>query len=1064
MVSTGDEGGASVAGSAAGGARDSGGDRGGKGGAGGLGFGCPKGDGPRNRGSNRTDSSSPRVALTPGATYRLQFNREFPFPEAQKLAPYLYSLGITDLYASPLLEARRGSPHGYDVINPGRLNPELGGMPGFESLSGTLKQHKLGLLLDIVPNHMAADGENPWWQDVLQRGLDSLYAPYFDIDWQPVRPGLQGKVLLPILGSPYGKALENGELKISAAEDGLQLLFQGGRCPLSPASSCKLLGQWSGSPAANVSDPWAKSLKDELAGILGELTGSNSRGYGASFQRAWNIFWQLYNRRPGFKAFIDGQLQTLNGRRGEPASFECLDRFLEGQAFRLAYWKTGLEEINYRRFFDVTGLVSLRVEDEKVLEDVHGLIFGLVRAGRVTGLRIDHIDGLRDPQTYLCRLQESLSGGDQPFYVIAEKILTGDEELPPDWPVCGTTGYEFLNLLNGLFVDGKGIAGLNAACAQLGETNGDLGDVVYRQKKRILMSLFPGEMHTLAWHLGRLAEQDRHGRDLTLGELEQALVEVTACLPVYRTYIRSFTVPGRERRIIEGTVAEAKKRFPAGALALDFLRRVMLLEFPGTIPEAQRQNRLDFVKRWQQYTGPAMAKGFEDTTLYIYNRLISLNEVGGNPAGEGVSVAEFHRANKGRQKRNPHTLNPTSTHDTKRGEDVRARINVLSELSSVWFVLVKRWNEWNLPRKPVVDGLPVPGPAGEMLLYQTLIGAWPLREEDVPSFRDRLRAYAVKAAREAKLCTSWLDPREAYEEALGEFIAAILEPSPENLFLQEFLEFQKTCAYFGALNSLSQVLLKIASPGVPDFYQGTELWSFSLVDPDNRRPVNFEKRAALLEALREKEAGGRAALAGQLLANWKDGRVKLYLTYQALQLRRSLGRLFKNGAYVPVGAAGARSGHVCAFIRRLENNWVLAAAPRLAARLWAAGLESEPGHKKIRDPLFPYLTGNGTLQPVSRGAKDLPPCFPAPVGDRILEPESIGGPTLDVLLLPAKLWEDTALLLPEHAPDRWLNIFTDEEIAIARGGPRGTPPGCKTLPLARLLAGFPVALLTPARA
>ncbi|OPZ74718.1 MAG: Maltooligosyl trehalose synthase [Firmicutes bacterium ADurb.Bin456] len=597
----------------------------------------------------------------------------------------------------------------------------------------------------------------------------------------------------------------------------------------------------------------------------------------------------------------------------------------------------------------------------------------------------------------------------------------------------------------------------------MGETTGEFGELVYRQKKRVLMSLFPGEMRTLAWHLGSLAEQDRYGRDLTLGGLERALVEVTAYLPVYRTYICSCRVSVRERRIIERTVAAAKKRLPDGAFALDFLRRVILLEFPDTLPVAQRQKWLDFVRSWQLYTGPAMAKGFEDTALYLYNRLISLNEVGGNPACEGVTVAEFHRANEGRQKRHPHTLNATSTHDTKRGEDVRARINVLSELSGVWSVLVRRWSSWNLPRKPVVDGLPVPDPAGEMLIYQTLVGAWPLQEEDFPSFRDRLETYSVKAAREAKLHTSWLNPREAYERALREFISAILESSPGNPFLLDFLEFQRTCAYFGALNALSQVLLKIASPGVPDFYQGTELWSFSLVDPDNRRPVDFRKRVSLLDSLQKEEAGGRADLARKLLANWKDGRVKLYLTYKALHLRRSLGRLFENGVYVPVGVAGARYGHVCAFIRRLENNWVLAAAPRLVARLMAAGLELEPGNKKTNGPLFPYLTGEGTMQPVTRGSRKLSPCQPAPAADRDLETKLTGGPVPDVLLPPVRLWEDTTLLLPEQAPDRWLNIFTDEEITIVRGGTGAIPPGCKTLPLARLLASFPVALLIPVR-
>ena len=951
----------------------------------------------------------------PTATYRLQFNRELRFNNARELVPYLHTLGITDLYASPLLQARRGSPHGYDVTVPGRLNPELGGTQPFQMLAETLKEYNMGLVLDIVPNHMAAGSENPWWRDVLRFGQASLYASFFDIDWQPARPGLSGKILLPVLGAPYGRTLENGELKLIVAEDGLWVTCRGERYPLGPASTCMILTQWSGSLSKDPENSQtAGAHPGDLAGTLKSLPPAQNPEFREAFRQVWDLFRRIYSNSPGVKAFIEDQLRILSGRKGDPASFERLDRLLGAQAYRLASWRAAGDEINYRRFFDITGLVSLRVEEELVFEAVHALIFQLIEAGRVTGLRIDHIDGLHDPQTYLCRLQERLPGAERLFYVVVEKILGEDEKLPPGWPVYGTTGYDFLNQLNGLFIDGEGAWCLDRFYVEFSGNTEAFKEIAYTQKKRALTELFAGEMNALTRRLGYLAEEDRHGCDLTLAGLARTLVEVTACLPVYRTYIRDLTVPERDRQIIEGAVQEAGRRLPAAIPAADFLRRVLLLQFPDNLPAGRRQNWLDFVMRWQQYTGPAMAKGYEDTALYVYNRLVSLNEVGGNPAGTGISVAEFHHRNRSRRERWPHTLNATSTPDTKRGEDVRARVNVLSEIPGAWSQLLKRWSRWNRPKKPLLDGLPAPGGDMEMLIYQTLVGAWPLQAEENPSFKERLKSYVVKAAREAKLRTGWLDPNAAYEGALEEFVAAILEPSDNNLFLRDFLEFQKTIARFGALNALAQVLLKIASPGVPDFYQGTELWTFTLVDPDNRRPLDFGRRAALLAALQKEEAGGRPALVEKLLNSWKDGRVKLYLTYKALNHRRSRQELFEAGEYIPVDAVGTRREHVCAFARRLEDGWVLAAVPRLVARLYAAGQEAGPG--------------------------TAPPA---------------GG-----LLPAAKLWGNTALVLPEQAPDRWQNILTDEEISVP-ANPTALPSGLKTLPLAHLFSSFPVALLAP---
>ncbi|MEW6273528.1 MAG: malto-oligosyltrehalose synthase [Bacillota bacterium] len=1095
--------------------------------------------------------------ITPAATYRLQFNRDFRFADARALGPYLHALGVTDLYASPLLAARRGSPHGYDVTDPARLNPELGGEKDFAALVEALEQHEMGLLLDIVPNHMAAGSENPWWRDVLRNGPESPYAAFFDIDWRPAAgTGPAGKVLLPVLGAPYGEALENGELTIALAEDGFWLSYRKLRFPLNRASSVRLLEHGLKRLAKNpgFNHPAAAQLLDLIASLKGlpergkdenpgksggtgepeelgtpgepgESAGTGglrkelgTPGGAARRQTAWERLWRLYSEQPGIKAFIDENLRIINGKKGDPQSFNLLDRIIREQFYRPAFWRVAGEEINYRRFFDVSDLVSLRTEEESVFAAAHALVFKLIAAGRVTGLRIDHIDGLRDPQVYLNRLQEHLgkektagaeaagagetaaeaesgaaeagtteaagaagaettetagaasaaagaAGGTEAekrgamealetarppgrrpaFYVVAEKILGDDEELPAGWPVHGTTGYDFLNALNGLFVDRRSAAALDELYSRMGgpETEKNFATVVYLQKKKVMAELFASEVSNLVQMLGRLAQADRYGRDLTGSELKEALTEVTACLPVYRTYIRDFAVTERDRRYIEGAVSETVRRRPAARPACVFLRRVLLLAFPDYLAAEQKREWLNFVMRWQQFTGPIMAKGFEDTALYVYNRLVSLNEVGGDPGRTaGIPVVEFHRRNRVRQARRPHTLNATSTHDTKRSEDVRARINVLSEIPAAWTQAVERWHRWNQPKKPVVNGAPVPDGNMELLIYQTLIGAWPLREEEVSSFQERLRAYLVKAAREAKIHTSWLAPNAGYERALEDFVTAILEPSEENRFLPDFLQFQKIPAFYGALNSLAQVLLKIASPGVPDFYQGTELWNFSLVDPDNRRPVDFQVRMEVLKTLqnwnnaktrngenKENERGGwKLALAGELLQRWEDGRVKLYLTYQVLHVRRTHRDLFLAGEYIPLVAAGPRDEHICAFARHLGGDWVLAAAPRLSARLM---LESatQCADFSNNEPLLP-----------------LPP-LAFPLGEGV--------------------WGETSLLLPAHAPDRWRNILTGEVVQTATAAqnpphPPGSnlhPPEYKALPIAAVLRNFPVALL-----
>lgn len=946
-------------------------------------------------------AGSPR---SPGATYRLQLHAGYGFAAARELVDYLSALGVTDLYLSPVLTTRPGSSHGYDVTDPTRINPALGGEEEFVRLVRALQEKEMGLLLDIVPNHMAATYANPWWRDVLEKGPASPYASYFDINWHPPRPEMAGQILVPVLGRPYGRVLEDGELALGLDAAGFSISYYAHRLPLRPASCYRILANQREALARDLGPhhPAVRELT-ALVEALAEISPADAEG-----SSRWKArLWQLAQTYPEIKTSLDVTLRRYNGRQGDPKSFDLLDALVAEQHWRPAWWRAASQEINYRRFFDISDLVALRMEEEPVFTAVHQKILELARAGLVTGLRVDHIDGLDDPQAYLSRLQESLGGN---FYVVVEKILGGEEELPPTWPVAGTTGYDFLHLVNSLLVNPQGMEILAAFYHQVTNDQAGFDEVVYQQKRRVIAELFAGEFYSLACQLGRLAAADRHGRDLTLADLEEALVEVTAGLPVYRTYIRSLLVPEPDRGYIERAFTATAPRPPGGNPARDFLRRVLQLDFPPYLDPAQQKEWLRFVKRWQQFTGAVMAKGLEDTALYRYNQLISLNEVGSRPGRMAFSLEQFHRANMARQEYWPHTLNATSTHDTKRSEDVRASINVLSEIPDLWAAALQRWRMQNAIRKTKVQGKAIPDGNMELFLYQTLVGAWPLAAEEIPAFRERLAKYLVKAAREAKAFTSWLDPQPAYEKGLVEFAMAILEPGPENAFLEDFLAFQQVTARYAALNSLAQVLLKVTSPGVPDFYQGTELWDFSLVDPDNRRPVDFTKRKRLLAALQEGGATSRLSLARELVSSWQDGRIKMYVTYQTLHYRREHQELFTAGGYLPLEAAGKAAEHACAFCRRHEDTWVLVAVPRFTARL-ARSLDnrSHPHDEKEA-----------------------------------------------ALLLSPACWADTSLVLPDAAPLSWKNIFTGENMTAA-------PSGSQTrglLPLSFLFCNFPVALLT----
>ena len=613
----------------------------------------------------------------PTSTYRVQFNGQFGFQDAQHIIPYLRQLGISDLYASPLLKPRPGSSHGYDAVDPTQLNPELGSASDFDALSTVLQAHEMGLLLDIVPNHMAASPQNPWWSDVLEKGTVSRYAPFFDIDWQPAHDVIDHKLLLPILGRPYGEALENQELQLRLEDDGIYLDYYETRLPLD-IRSWALLASYRVDADAALQSSAAPDLA-RLRELLRAIDDLPSEPLTDRIESLKDAFLQLIRTSQAVKAHLADNIATFNGATGDPSSFDRLDALLAQQAYQLAFWQTSTERINYRRFFDISDLAGIRIEAAQVFDAVHDFVLGLLKAQKVTGLRIDHIDGLYDPLAYLRRLQSrSLAAigasGEQPFYVVAEKILTGEEPLREAWPVAGTTGYDFLNVLNRVFVDPDGFVKLRDAYHQLIASDQPFRGMVYEKKKQVMSDLFAGEVRSLSQALARLAQHDRHALDIPLDRLRAALLEVAACLPVYRTYIDSQGVTAADRLIIESAISEARRRNVAlDPRALEFLKRVMLLQYPAQASDSQQQEWLNFVLRWQQFTGPVMAKGVEDTALYNYNCLISLNDVGGEPEINDAPAEAFHAFNQERLAKWPYTMNATSTHDTKRSEDARAR-------------------------------------------------------------------------------------------------------------------------------------------------------------------------------------------------------------------------------------------------------------------------------------------------------------------------------------------------------------------------------------------------------
>ncbi len=840
----------------------------------------------------------------PIATYRLQLSARFDFDAAAEVVPYLKALGVTHLYASPFMCARKGSTHGYDVTDHAGFNPELGGEAGFERLSAALRQHDLGLILDFVPNHVGVHfADNPWWLDVLEWGQASPHAASFDIDWEQLPHRPRGGVLLPIIGSSYGDALEQGEiaLRYDPDEGSFSAWYFEHRLPIAPQRYGEILRTIVKHADAEQTTPGKAMLA-----LVSRYPGlrSPNRKEAPDFKAALREI-------PGGAEIIARGLNAYRAGPDRPGPTLALHHLLERQHYRLGHWRLASSDINYRRFFDINTLAGLRIEDAGTFEAVHRLVKRLIGEGKLQGLRLDHIDGLRDPAQYFQRLRRLIreaQGRARPFYVVIEKILAEHESLPPFAGVFGTTGYEWMNAITRVLTCGDGLEPLDEIWRQISNQPPTLEPVLKQAKRRVLETLLTSEFTVLTRLLARIASGHYSTRDYSADSLRQALELYVLHFPVYRTYLTSTVATGHDRQLIAETIEQARADwFAADDGIFDFLRDTLTMDLakPGRAAHSAPRVRR-FALKMQQFTGPMMAKSLEDTAFYRYHRLLALNEVGGDPAAKALAVEDFHLMMRARADEWPHGMTATATHDTKRGEDARARIMALSEISGEWASAVARWKVANAPHLTIHGNMRAPSTTFEYMLYQALLGAW--RPEDA-SFTERMQEYALKAAREGKQETSWLNPHSAHEAGVSNFVEKVLDPSISSEFLGSVQALAQRLSLLGALNSLTQITLKATMPGVPDFYQGTELWDFSLVDPDNRRPVDFGTRARLLEAL-ERPDWNRLAL------DWPSGHLKFAWTRHLLRLRTEMADVFTQGGYAPLNVAGDHRDHFIAFARR----------------------------------------------------------------------------------------------------------------------------------------------------
>ena len=972
--------------------------------------------------SSQPSTAQPRI---PSATYRVQMHRGFTFAQAREVVSYLHDLGISDLYTSPFFQASPGSTHGYDIVDHNHLNPEIGTEGEFDAMVAALHEHGMGLIADFVPNHMGiAETTNGWWTDVLENGPSSLTAKCFDIDWHPLKRELENKVLLPILGDQYGRVLERGELKVSFEGGSFYLNYFDKRLPINPRQYNQVLA-FALAEFQPADDPAASGIGSlhggryhvsELQSIMTQLEKMPPRtttdpALIAERAREKEVakvrLEQLCADHPQVAVAIGRAIDTLQGRPGDAKSFDRLDALIDAQAYRLSYWRVAAEEINYRRFFDINQLAAIRVEDKEVFNATHQLVWKLLEKGAVTGLRIDHPDGLYDPRGYFRAVQENyarVTGQTLPedgkgLYLLGEKILSGEESLREDWPVHGTTGYDFTTHVTQLLVDPAAEKAFSETYQGFIQRNVHFPTLVYEKKRQTMTLSLANDINVLGFILNRLSERNRLYRDFTLNALTTTVREVVACFPVYRTYLTHGQPPSAtDRAVINRAVTLAKRRNPGtDASIFDFLRDILMFKFPSNVDAAGLEDHEHFVMKFQQCTGPIMAKGLEDTAFYIFNRLVALNEVGGEPQHFGSTTEKFHRTNEHNARRWPHTMLATSTHDTKRAEDTRARIASLSEMPGEWREGLQAWSAANAAHKGDVEGELAPSENEEYLIYQILVGTWPMHhapgadgtlaarsafaamsEADHAEYVGRVQEYMTKAIKEAKVNSSWIQPNEPWDEATRRFVAAVLRRGEENrAFLEKFEPLAERAARLGMVNSLTQTVLKLTVPGVPDIYQGCDVWDYSLVDPDNRRWVDYEFRRRTLAALAGVD--GR-----ELLATWPDGRVKLFVLSTLLRHRREHAEFFRGATYRAVEVTGEHAESVVAFGREGGGKALLVVVPRLSSRV-----------------------------------ADLP----------------VGA-----------AWGDTALTLEAEAGGEWRDLFTGREV---RGGR-----------LSELLADFPCAVLT----
>jgi (1->4)-alpha-D-glucan 1-alpha-D-glucosylmutase len=867
------------------------------------------------------------LSMTPRVTYRLQFHSKFGFADAAELVPYLARLGISHIYASPYLRARPGSQHGYDIVDHAELNPELGGVEDFERLRTALSAQSMRQILDFVPNHMGVGGaDNPLWLNVLEWGKDSAYAGWFDIEWDPERRYLHNKILVPLLGDQYGIELERGQLRLKFDETAGTFAvwaYDTHKLPIGPTHYARILGR-EHDQLERLGDAftWLEAWRPQIERRAHELEAELA---------------DLVRTRADVREALFLALNRYEGRIGKPESWRALDQLIARQHWRIAHFRVAADDINYRRFFNINDLAGLRMELPDVFDHAHRRVLEWIRDGSVDGLRIDHVDGLQDPKAYLLRLraQMQVAAGDRRPYLVVEKILAPHERLRPEWPVNGTTGYDFGNLVLGVLIEPQSEAAFDAIYAAFTARHYNFAAMVRECKHKIMDNEMSSELNVLARDAGRLARQNPRTADFTRDLLRRALKEFVACCPVYRTYIDSEgTISEDDRRDIEWALAHARRN--EGELdpsVFDFLSQ--LLCGPMLAPHSgfSRQAVLRCVMRLQQYSGPVMAKGLEDTAFYRYNRFIGLNEVGGTPDRFGISLTAFHKANSGRAESWPHAMLGTATHDTKRGEDVRARLAALSELPEEWERLVTTCSR--ILRGPVTSENPLPDRNDEYLLYQLLLGSWPVELLDDELDSDVLKNYAErlhqafrKSIREARLHSNWAFPNNEYEDAALALIDTALLSSRSSSFLAAFVPFATRVATLGVHNSLLQTIFKLTAPGVPDIYQGAELWDLSLVDPDNRRPVDYGTRRRQLETVTAALGADRRQSLREYFKHWRDGNIKLATIVTLLDYRRRYPELFNSGSYVPLTVQGTQSERVCAYARRWTERSLLTLAVR----------------------------------------------------------------------------------------------------------------------------------------